>query len=94
LVGFTEQQRGYENSISVIYKLTLHCLSQPHQSLNLIPEELQILIAKVLQKHHWKSLVQLTNTDGKKQTIVLLKQAVKKLIQSIRNAHEITLDKP
>ena len=84
LIGFTEQQRGYENSIAVIYKLTLHCLSQPHPSLNLTPEELQILIAKVLQKHHWKSLVQLTNTDGKKQAMVLLKQAVKKLIQSVR----------
>jgi tRNA(Met) cytidine acetyltransferase len=84
LVGFTEQQRGYENSIAIIYKLTLYCLSQSHQSLNLTPQELQILIAKVLQKHHWLSLAKLTNIKGKKQSMALLRQAVRKLVALIK----------
>lgn len=80
LQGFAEQQRGYESSIAVIYKLTLHCLStQPLQAL-LSPQELQVVIAKVLQKQPWQVLVKLTAVQGKKQVVLLLRKAVKKLV--------------
>jgi tRNA(Met) cytidine acetyltransferase len=79
LYGFARQQRGYESSIAVIYKLTLYALSHSDQTIKLKPQELQIVIAKVLQKQNWQSLVELTNVSGKKQAISLLRQAVQKL---------------
>ncbi|MCK5917766.1 MAG: tRNA(Met) cytidine acetyltransferase, partial [Cocleimonas sp.] len=79
LVGFAYQQRGYESSIAVINKVTFYALAQCDQSIQLSPQELQVLISKVLQKQSWQSLVQLTNLNGKKQTITLLRHAVKKL---------------
>ncbi|HIO93334.1 MAG TPA: tRNA(Met) cytidine acetyltransferase [Leucothrix mucor] len=76
LLGFYEQQRGYESSISAIYKLTLQKLSL---DIDLKAEELQIIIAKVLQKKSWHILVALTASTGQKQAIKLLRQSVKKL---------------
>ncbi|RTZ63286.1 MAG: hypothetical protein DSZ29_07240 [Aquificaceae bacterium] len=76
LIGFYEQNRGYESSISAIYKLTLYRLSQ---GCYLSPEELQLLIAKVLQKKSWQQLVALTHATGRKQLISILRQTVKKL---------------
>jgi tRNA(Met) cytidine acetyltransferase len=80
LYGFTEQQRGYENSIAVIHKLTLHSLSKQHLLTILTPEELQIVIAKVLQKQHWQILAKLTKVNGKKQALICLRKAIKKLV--------------
>ena len=80
LDGFTYQQRGYESSIAVLNKVTHYSLAQCNQAIQLTPQELQILIAKVLQKHSWQTLVQLTKVNGKKQAIKLLRQAVKKLV--------------
>jgi tRNA(Met) cytidine acetyltransferase len=79
LYGFAYQQRGYESSIAVIYKLTQYALSHYDQTTRLTPQELQIIIAKVLQKQNWHSLVKSTNVNGKKQAINLLRQAVQKL---------------
>ncbi len=80
LTGFCDQQRGYESSLIAIYKLTLHCLYYSLQTINLSSNELKIIVAKVLQKQHWQTLVELTETTGKKQAITLLRQAVKKLV--------------
>ena len=82
LRGFCDQQRGYENSIISIHKLTLSYLSQPIKTPDLTSTELQILIAKVLQKHPWQSLAKLTHITGKKQAVQLLRQTVKKLTYS------------
>ena len=76
LLGFYEQLRGYESSISAIYKLTL---SQLSQGVNLNPKELQLVVGKVLQKKSWQQLLALSGVTGKKQAITLLRQAVKKL---------------
>ncbi len=80
LDGFAYQQRGYESSIAVLNKVTHYSLAQCSQAIQLSPQELQILIAKVLQKQCWQTLVQLTHVNGKKQAIKLLRQAVKKLV--------------
>ena len=85
LKGFCDQRRGYESSIISIYKLTLSCLSQPIKVTHLTSDELQILIAKVLQKQPWQSLAKSTHLTGKKQAIKLLRQAVKKLNDSFSN---------
>jgi tRNA(Met) cytidine acetyltransferase len=78
--AFCDQQRGYESSIVAIYKLTLYALFQPNQLNNLTADEVHLLIAKVLQKHSWQSLVTQTGVTGRKQAIKLLRRAVKKLV--------------
>jgi tRNA(Met) cytidine acetyltransferase len=80
--SFAEQHRGYETSITALYKLTLHLISQPLSAppYNLTPQEQQILIAKVLQKQPWQVLATLSQVTGRKQALILLRQAVKKLI--------------
>ncbi len=84
LMGFCDQQRGYESSIAIIHKLTLSYLSQPIKAIDLTSDELQILIGKVLQKHQWQSLVKSLHITGKKQAVKLLRQAVKKLTYPYR----------
>ena len=76
LAGFYAQKRAYESSISAIYKLTLNRLSQ---KTHLNREEVQLVIAKVLQKKSWQQLVKISNVAGKKQAVKRLRQAIKKL---------------
>ena len=76
LLGFYDQRRAYESSISALYKLTLKRLSQ---GVDLSPEELQLIVGKILQKKSWQQLVERSSATGKKQVISLLRRAVKKL---------------
>lgn len=77
LIGFCEYQRGYESSILAIYKLTVFQLKQ---AVDLEEKELLVIVAKVLQKQTWSSLVTLTGVSGKKQVVALLRRAVAKFV--------------
>lgn len=77
LIGFCEHHRGYESSIVAINKLVLSGLTQ---AFDLEDKELQLVIAKVLQKQAWSSLVALTGVSGQKQAVKLLRQAVSKFV--------------
>ncbi len=79
LTGFANDFRGYENSLSLIWKLVMSKLSENHQ-LTLV--ERDILIIKVLQKNTWEELCQKMESDikGKKEATNLLRTSIGKLL--------------
>lgn len=76
---FAHGFRGYENSLSLIWKLVITQL--PKNTL-LSAIEKNILIIKVLQKHSWEALSKRMQDDikGKKEAIRLIRTSIKKLL--------------
>lgn len=79
LQAFADKQRGYENTLYSIWKVVSEKLSSAS---SLKDDEKKILILKVLQKHSWKEVVKKMGggVQGKKDALVLLRQAVSKLL--------------
>jgi len=76
--AFANEYRGYENCLHLIWNLTWKKL---RDSSLLTDREKRVLIIKVLQKRSWEELIDLeANILGKKQALVILRQAIKKLV--------------
>ncbi|GAA0418354.1 GNAT family N-acetyltransferase [Cocleimonas flava] len=80
LHGFANDFRGYENTLALIWELTLRKLPKNNE---LTANEKHTLIIKVLQKNNWKELTQRMagNISGKKDAIKLLRASVGKLLE-------------
>ena len=79
LKAFAHKQRGYENTIYPIWKIVRGKLSTAS---NLNKDEKRILIYKILQKKSWQEIVEKMNDNitGKKDSLLLLRKAVSKLL--------------
>ncbi len=80
LEAFATALRGYENNLYLIWKLVSKKL--PDNEL-IDQEEKRILMIKVLQKHSWKTAIEIMGAKikGKKEALLLLRNAVAKLLR-------------
>ena len=77
LLAFCKHQRGYENSLYVLWTFT--CKTLPSKINYLSDIENAILLYKILQKKSWKRVVKSLGLTGKKQALLLLRQSITKL---------------
>jgi len=85
LKAFAYKQRGYENTFYPLWQLVCNRLSE---SPLLSKEEKEILVLKVLQKHDWTNVVIRLKGEisGKKDALILLRQAISRLLEIERQA--------
>ncbi len=78
IAAFAKQQRSYENSFYALWKLV--CCSALFENLTVL--ERDILIMKILQKQPWQVITETVKQkiSGKKQGLLVLREAIKKLI--------------
>ena len=78
VAAFADQQRSYENSLYSLWKLL--CSSSSMENLSVL--ERDILIMKILQKQPWQIITERMQQkiSGKKQGLLLLREAIKKLM--------------
>ena len=77
IIAFAKHQRGYENTLYSLWKLT--CNSLPAKASHLDDIDKKILLHKVLQKKSWKNVVKLLELTGKKEALLLLRESIAKL---------------
>ncbi len=79
--AFAFEQRLLEVSIGSIWRLTCHALMTGQGIAELDEDQLELLVARVLQKHDWPTCAQRLQLPGRPQALSLLRGAVAKLIR-------------
>ncbi|MEN8132302.1 MAG: tRNA-binding protein, partial [Pseudomonadota bacterium] len=86
VVTFAFALRGYEVSLTPIWKLTRTALADPKGADQLDAPQRKALIIKVLQKRNWSEAATAMGLPGRAAVVELLRRAVKSLILHYGNS--------
>ncbi len=77
--AFANRRRSYDEALPSLVKYFLKTLDSGHATKVLNPDELQLLIMKLLQKRSWQTMQKTTDLMGRDQLITAVRAACAKL---------------
>lgn len=77
-------KRQYEVCPGPLWQLACHVLNEPSAHGELTAQERQLLVMRVLQKRTWKVCAEQLSVTGKKQSDLMLREIIGKLLENFR----------